>query len=99
MPYKYRSQSLEYRRRYYQRRQGEWRAKVAAMKAAAGCATCGEKDPRCLDYHHVDRSAKVASVSRLITTGNWSKLMAEIAKCVVQCANCHRKLHPGDRNG
>jgi hypothetical protein len=61
-------------------------------KAFCGCANCGEKDPVCLDFHHKDNT-KEYDVSKLISLGNIVKLRAEIRKCIVLCANCHRKHH------
>lgn len=63
-------------------------------KSRAGCLFCGESNPLCLDFHHRDRSAKKADVSVLIRDKAGRRAVeAEIAKCVVLCANCHRKLH------
>ena len=70
--------------------------RVLAEKAARGCLRCGERDPRCLDFHHRDHTSKVAEVSRLIGHKP-ATLDAEIAKCDVICANCHRKEHDGNR--
>ncbi|MBX0349489.1 HNH endonuclease [Halomicroarcula pellucida] len=59
-----------------------------------GCARCGETDPACLDFHHRDDADKEMTVSEMVTHGYAkSKLRAEMAKCVVLCANCHRKEH------
>ena len=52
---------------------------------------CGESDLACLDFHHVD-GTKEGNVS---TISGRKKMMEEIAKCIVVCANCHRKLHYG----
>ena len=62
-------------------------------KAARGCALCGERDPRCLDFHHRDRSEKKDKVSKLVAQRAVARMKEEIAKCTVICANCHRKLH------
>lgn len=49
---------------------------------------CGEKDPIVLEFDH--QRDKVLEVSIAIHRG-WSekKLLAEIEKCEVRCANCH----------
>jgi len=67
---------------------------VTAYKATVGC-DCGENDPDCLDLHHRDPSKKSGQVSCFIH--NRSQLEAEVKKCVVICANCHRKKHARDR--
>jgi hypothetical protein len=59
-----------------------------------GCSICGEKRHYCLDYHHVDRSTKDKAVSKLLVEGSGlQKLIEEIEKCILLCANCHRELH------
>ena len=56
------------------------------------CVDCGETDVRCLEFDHRDRTTKIAAVSALIARQfSWDKIMAEIDKCDVRCANCHRK--------
>jgi hypothetical protein len=56
----------------------------------SGCVDCGEDDFCVLDFDHV--KGKAGSVVRLARYGYaWSKIRAEIAKCVVRCANCHRR--------
>jgi hypothetical protein len=57
------------------------------------CQHCGEDDIRCIDWHHVDPTTKVATISRLMQTGEFQKLLLEIPKCIPLCANCHRKHH------
>ena len=55
------------------------------------CIDCGEKDILVLDFDHV-RGIKVAAVSFLLTNGcSKQKLVAEIKKCDIRCANCHRR--------
>lgn len=74
-------------RRLAAKRRADWRAYMATQR----CAKCGENHPAVLDHHHIDRATKRFPVA------NWSQhrlavVMAEAAKCVVLCANCHRKL-------
>jgi hypothetical protein len=63
------------------------------------CSTCGIDDPVVLEFHHVSvRGSKCAPVSVLVTHGyTWRKVQAEIAKCEVLCANCHRKRTAAER--
>lgn len=69
----------------------EW---VDAFKAKCGCTKCGEKDPACLDLHHLDPSTKVMAVSVMVARlVPLIEIMSEVEKCIVICANCHRKLH------
>ena len=56
------------------------------------CIDCGEDDIRCLDFDHRDPSTKLANVSQLVATHvRWQRILEEIEKCDVRCANCHRK--------
>lgn len=56
------------------------------------CRECGESDPACLDFHHV--GDKDLGVSKMVTDGySAERIREEIERCVVLCANCHRKEH------
>lgn len=56
------------------------------------CVDCQETDMIVLDFDHVDPSQKEHSISKIITRGmSLEKLLKEIDKCVVRCANCHRR--------
>lgn len=69
-----------------------WRAgveRVAQYKLAAGCIDCGyNAHAVALDMDHV-RGTKTANVARLYAAAS-ETLEAELAKCDVVCANCHR---------
>ena len=65
---------------------------VLAYLSTHPCTACGESDPTVLEFHHV-RGEKLNDVSVLIGRGSsLEKLKAEIEKCDVYCANCHRRL-------
>jgi hypothetical protein len=87
--YKNREYDLERRE---QRRQAlqSW---VRDQKAASdGCERCDETHPATLEYHHPGEKFK--SISRMVRDGHSRERMrAEMAKCELLCANCHRKLH------
>lgn len=55
------------------------------------CARCGLTDKRVLDFHHVGGKDKAVSVLR--KGYSRERIYAEISKCVVLCANCHRVTH------
>ena len=58
------------------------------------CQKCGYN--RCsdaLDFHHLDSSSKEFGISQRGYTRSWKKVVEELAKCVLLCANCHRELH------
>jgi hypothetical protein len=62
------------------------------IKGSIGCVICGEKDPCCLDWHHVDVETKILPVSCLLQN-SMEYIFREIEKCILLCANCHRKEH------
>lgn len=68
------------------------RAHVREYLRTHPCVDCGETDIVVLEFDHLDPTTKTASVSRAMNA-NWTiaKIEAEMAKCVVRCANCHRR--------
>ena len=55
------------------------------------CIDCGETDPVCLDFDHVIGN-KTKNISQMIHNGvSIETIKVEMEKCVVRCANCHRK--------
>jgi 5-methylcytosine-specific restriction endonuclease McrA len=75
-----------------------WRAKQRAVintALAGGCVRCGETDTACLDFHHRNPAEKEAEIGNVARRWGSERLLAEIAKCVVLCSNCHRKFHAG----
>ena len=60
------------------------------------CSSCGESYPRVLEFHR--KGNKEAEVSRMMGRGaSLDALKREIEKCVVLCANGHRKLTSDER--
>lgn len=60
---------------------------------ADGCVECGVEEPACLEFHHVE-GEKRSSVAGLLADGRpLERIRAEIAKCELLCANCHRLEH------
>lgn len=54
------------------------------------CVDCGERDPLVLEFDH--RSGKRAAISALMGDhATWPTVIAEIEKCDVRCANCHKR--------
>jgi hypothetical protein len=62
------------------------------MKNNRPCADCGVRYPHyVLDYDHRPGCQKRANLSILVKRGAKKEvLLAEIAKCDLVCANCHR---------
>ena len=71
------------------RNQAETRAKIEALKAKP-CSDCGECfPPECMDFDHRDPKSKHMGISSM-GGRRWEAVLAEIAKCDLVCANCHR---------
>jgi hypothetical protein len=105
---------VEFNRNYYQGEAGErhlQQVKERTDKARAEakefvyqfllthpCQSCGEADPRVLEFHHREPSRKDMDITHMLSGGySLRRLQAEIAKCDVLCANCHRKVTVEER--
>ena len=74
-----------------------WRARKAAANQARSdalkggpCVDCGGRfPPECMDWDHRPGEVKTAEVGAL-RSGSLERMLAEIAKCDLVCANCHR---------
>lgn len=63
---------------------------VFAYKESHGCADCGQFFPHfVMEFDHC-RGPKAGNVSTLAHSWGLTRLMAEIEKCDLVCANCHR---------
>ena len=71
-------------------------ARLGAYLLEHPCVDCGEVDVRCLEFDHEVPADKRMEVTRLAAQGNsWAVVLAEITKCSVRCANCHRRRTAG----
>lgn len=74
------------------RHQEAKRRRVDAYKLERGCADCGyRKCAAALTFDHV-RGEKRFQVAAKAGHG-WERLLAEMEKCEVRCANCHAERH------
>ena len=83
--------SAEYMRDYYRKR------KIRLLEVAGGheCIRCGwDETPVGLDLHHRDPETKEFTIGDN-TNRKFDEQLAEAAKCVVICRNCHAALHDG----
>lgn len=88
---------------YYKANRSKWhdrrletRDKLMELKSTLKCQLCLEDEPRCLDFHHLDPTTKKFDIARGVRDRlSWKSVLKEIEKCVVLCANCHRKVHYG----
>jgi DNA-directed RNA polymerase subunit M/transcription elongation factor TFIIS len=54
------------------------------------CVDCGERDPVVLELDHVG-GQKNDNVGDMMGRYGWNRILKEIAKCEVRCANCHQR--------
>ena len=74
----------------------ENRQRLLAFLQGKRCADCPETDPVVMEFDHLDGSQKERAVADMIGGGySWEKIEAEIGKCAVVCANCHRRRTAG----
>jgi hypothetical protein len=75
------------------------RRKIKTMSIAykgGKCQVCGySKFPGALDLHHLDPKQKLFSIGDKGYTRSWERVQAELDKCILVCANCHRELEGG----
>jgi hypothetical protein len=73
-------------------RRKEWARRIWTYLLTHPCVDCGQPDPVALDFDHVDPATKSYTLNQLVERGyRWTTLLAEMAKCEVRCANCHRR--------
>ncbi len=79
------------------KRRAEIRTRLAALKVERGCADCGYNAHACaLDFDHRDPTTKCFSIGQCGTMSD-ARIDAEVAKCDVVCATCHRvRTYIGD---
>jgi len=71
--------------------------KTLAIEYKGGkCQICGYKNyPGALELHHIDPTQKTFSISTEAYTRSWRTVKAELDKCILLCANCHREIAAG----
>ena len=63
------------------------------FKSKLKCEVCGESHPATLDFNHKDPSKKDFAVAAMVNRYSIKRILEEVQKCQVLCANCHRKFH------
>ena len=73
------------------RRKADAASHLEAYLRTHPCIWCGTTDIRVLEFDHRPDEPKRANVSAMVGMGlPWNRILEEIAKCDVRCANCHR---------
>jgi predicted HNH restriction endonuclease len=76
-------------------RQRKFKRKCIDYKGGK-CEVCGyDKCESALEFHHREPEQKDFSVSKSRLTSFSDKVTAELDKCALLCANCHREVHSG----
>lgn len=69
---------------------------MAKQLGGGRCSLCGyDRCMRALEFHHLDASTKSFGISVEGSTRAWHRVVEEIRKCVLLCANCHREVEDG----
>lgn len=102
MPYKDIEKQKAAQQRYYleykdrivesnRERRNKIRQQIRDYKEGKPCSDCDVKYPYyIMDFDHVGDD-KVKNISRLAADApNWERILVEIEKCELVCANCHR---------
>jgi hypothetical protein len=55
------------------------------------CVVCRESDAAQLQFDHIDPRTKRTTVSALLDTGTWVRILEEAAKCQLLCVECHKE--------
>lgn len=70
----------------------EFRENIIHYLKDKSCTICGESDIRTLEFDHLNPSEKLFNISQSVRLGyGWPKIVAELKKCRILCANCHKK--------
>lgn len=91
----------------YQKNKAKISARRTALKQefidmlGGKCSRCGYNEfVAGLDFHHLsDKDNEMANLITKAATGNGKQrdlLLAEVRKCTLLCANCHRARHAGE---
>lgn len=103
MPYKDPEKQKEYLRRHYAENKDKYvdsayasrEKRKAVLQEAKNkpCADCGVQYPYyVMDFDHIeDKSFQISQAGASQKYGSFENLLAEVAKCEVVCANCHRE--------
>lgn len=78
----------------------KWRrnSKQRIINAMGGvCQICHyNKCNEALDLHHIDPEGKDFSFGAIRASPvSWDRIVIELRKCILLCANCHREVHNG----
>ena len=76
-----------------ERKRAHWRAQARLLDRLRDvpCQDCGRRfPPAAMDFDHRIAGSKRSAVSRMIGRAGTARILDEVAKCDIVCANCHR---------
>jgi hypothetical protein len=79
--------------KYLERKRAMWRNQAGLLDRLrhVPCTDCGRCFRACtMDFDHRDPAEKRYTVTRMIGRAGTARILAEVAKCDIVCANCHR---------
>lgn len=100
----------QYRREHYyrnkqqyfdrnKRRRIELKEWLWEIKKNSKCEKCEFNHPAALDWHHKNPDEKSFEISQgYRVVGSKKRILEEMQRCQVLCANCHRIFHYKERN-
>ncbi len=76
----------------YRRKRAREQAELLDKLREAPCSDCGERFASyVMQFDHRDPTTKTYLVSQMIGRTSTARILAEVAKCDIVCANCHRQ--------
>lgn len=92
-----RAEIRAYNRAWAANRRGEIRKLLWGYKSTHSCVDCGASNPVVLEFDHV-HEPKICDLNGMARTmRSDTVILAEIAKCEMRCANCHRIRHHAEK--
>lgn len=68
---------------------------IDTARVTTPCYFCGEMDPIIKQFHHIYPEEKLFDIGHSHSSRGIAAVQAEIAKCIVVCANDHLRIHAG----
>lgn len=86
----YKSNTIEHKKRV-RTTLGNTKREVFNYLASHPCIDCKENDPVVLEFDHIQGDKTIGICQAVLMGWCWKRILTEIDKCVVRCANCHRR--------
>lgn len=92
----------EAKRRYYEKNKAKYIAQaelrrqklrdlIRDLKRDRPCADCQRTfHPVCMDFDHRPGETKCFTIAEYAKMVSWARILEEVKKCDLVCANCHR---------